>query len=83
MGRADYFKDGDWNTACESCGFKWKASKVKLTWDNRRCCPLCWEVRQPQDFVKGVQDNQTPPWTAPEPPDVFVDVDFPTPPPVY
>lgn len=83
MGRADYFKDGDWNGICDRCGQKYKASQLKLTWDNLRVCPRDFEVRHPQDFVKGVMDNQTPPFTVPEPPDVFVDVDFPTPPPVY
>jgi hypothetical protein len=35
-------------------------------------CDDDWEIRHPQDFVRGVADIQAPPWTRPEPADVFV-----------
>jgi hypothetical protein len=72
MGRSDYFKDGDWNGICDQCGRKYKATKLKQTWDGMRECNQCWEVRHPQDFVRGVQDDQTPPFVKPEAPDTFV-----------
>jgi hypothetical protein len=71
MGRADYWKIGDWNALCDVCGFKRKASEMKLRWDGLYVCPEDWEPRQPQDFVRGVPDNQTPPWTRPVPPPIF------------
>ena len=38
------------------------------------CCPDDWEIRQPQDFVRGVPDTQIAPWLRPEPPDAFIPV---------
>ena len=42
-----------------------------LRWDNCRVCYRCMEIRNPQDFVRGVPDNQAPPWTRPTPPPTF------------
>lgn len=72
MGRADFFKQGDWNGICDECGQKWKASKLKKTWDGNYDCPRCWEARHPQDFVKGVKDEQSTPFSKPEPPNTFI-----------
>jgi hypothetical protein len=76
MGKADYYKSGDYNAICDRCGFKYKFSKLKKTWDGLYCCSKCWEIRNPQDFVKGVLDNQSVPVTRPESTDEFVDVTF-------
>jgi hypothetical protein len=38
------------------------------------CCDDDWEIRQPQDFVRGVPDTQIAPWLRPEPPDYFIPV---------
>lgn len=38
------------------------------------CCEDDWEIRQPQDFVRGVPDTQIAPWLRPEPADSFVPV---------
>ena len=35
-------------------------------------CYEDWEPRQPQDFVKGVADEQVPAWTKPEQADIFI-----------
>ena len=72
MGRADYYSEGDWNTVCYECGHKRKASSLKRHWQGYYVCPEHWEARHPQDFVKGVVDIQTPPWSQPQPADVFV-----------
>jgi hypothetical protein len=45
------------------------------------CCDDDWEIRQPQDFVRGVPDTQIAPWLRPEPPDQFITFAF-TPPAV-
>jgi len=71
-GRADYLALGDYNVVCDYCGKKRKASSLKQNWEGLRVCPEHWEPRQPQDFVRGVQDNQVPAWTRPQPADVFV-----------
>ena len=66
-------KHGDWNAICDRCGFKYKASELRKTWDNLMVCKKDWEPRQPQDFVRGRKDQQTVPWARPEPEYVFVD----------
>lgn len=66
MGKADYYKSGDWNGICDYCGHKFKFSSLKKTWDGFHTCKNCWEPRQPQDFVRGVLDNQSVPITKPD-----------------
>lgn len=72
IGKADYLVLGDWNTVCYECGRKFKASMMKKHWQGYYVCPEHWEPRQPQDFVRAVPDNQTPPWVQPMPANVFV-----------
>lgn len=76
MGSADFFANGEWNFFCDLCGRKEKSSKAMKTWDNFRVCQRHKEVRNPQDFVRGVKDNQTVPWSRPEAPDTFVVSNF-------
>ena len=61
-----YYKKGDWNADCDICGRTYKASRLKKRWDGFMCCPQDWNIRQPQDFVRGIPDQQAPPWTRPE-----------------
>lgn len=63
MGDADYFALGDWNSNCSMCGRKRKASEMVRNWQGMYRCPEHDEPRHPQDFVRGVPDVQTPPWT--------------------
>ena len=72
MGRADYWKPGDPNAICDVCGFKYKLSQLKRRWDGVMACPEDFELRQPQDFVRGVKDQRAIPDARPEVPDVFV-----------
>ncbi len=74
MGHADYFKMGDNNCICDRCGFKYKASELKQTWDGLYVCEKDWEPRHPQDFVRGVEDIQEPLLSRSESPDSFVSV---------
>ena len=73
MGRADFFKEGDYNAICDRCGFKYKASELRMTWDGLFVCPKDWEPRHPQDFVRGVPDKQSVAIARPEQADIFVD----------
>jgi hypothetical protein len=75
MGRADYYREGDWNAVCYTCGRKRKASELVRHWQGFYACPEHKDnVRHPQDFVRGIPERQSPPWTQPEPPDVFVEI---------
>jgi len=62
MGDSDYLDLGDYNAACYECGRKRKASQLKRYWKGYYVCAEHWEPRQPQDFVRGIPDIQTPPW---------------------
>lgn len=68
-GKADYYAAGQWNFYCDLCGAKAKSGTVMVTWNNLRVCAHHREVRNPQDFVRGVKDNQTVPWSRPRPPE--------------
>lgn len=72
MGRADYYAPGDHNAVCFECGKKFKASTLKKHWQGYYVCEEHWEPRHPQDFVRSVQDVQTPPWAQPIPADHFL-----------
>jgi hypothetical protein len=71
-GNRGYFKLGDYNAICRVCGFKRKASELRLRWDGVYVCNQDWEIRQPQDFVRGLPEEIAPPWTQPEPPPQFI-----------
>lgn len=73
----NYYLHGSWNAICQSCGQKKKAADMTRRWDGLYVCTdTCFEYRHPQDFVKVRADKQTPPWTSPRPPDVFVPINF-------
>jgi hypothetical protein len=66
MGRADFYKKGQWLAICDVCGMKYHSGDLKKRWDGLMCCPQDWNPRQPQDFVRGIPDPQAPPWTRPD-----------------
>lgn len=72
MGHADFWKPRDPNAICDECGFKYKQSELRRRWDGLMVCKQDWEPRQPQDFVRGVQDQKPLPFTRPEAPDTFI-----------
>lgn len=71
-GTADFYADGQWNFYCDLCGRKEKSTNGRKTWDNFYVCARHREVRNPQDFVRGVKDDQSTPWSRPKPADQFV-----------
>lgn len=66
MGKADFFRSGSWNFFCDLCGAKTKSDDSMLTWNGLRVCKHHKEVRNPQDFVRGVKDDPSVPWSRPE-----------------
>jgi hypothetical protein len=68
------YDKGDWIALCDVCGRKYKASNLKKRWDGLMCCDDDWEIRQPQDFVRGIADTQIAPWLRSEPSNSFVAV---------
>jgi hypothetical protein len=65
MGKANYYADGQYNFYCDLCGRKEKSGNGVKTWDSHWVCRYHKEVRNPQDFVRGVRDSQGVPWSRP------------------
>ena len=76
MGRSDYFASGDWNFFCDFCGAKEKAKNGEKTWNGYYVCRRHKEVRNLQDFIRGIKDDQTVPWSRQEAPDTFVPIGY-------
>jgi len=68
MSYTPHFKPGEWKAVCYVCGFLYHSSQLKLRWDGVYVCHEDWEIRQPQDFVRGEAEEQAPEWTQPEAP---------------
>ncbi len=66
MGRSDYYAPGQWNAICDECGQKFKSSQLMKRWDGLMVCEQDWNIRQPQDFVRGIPDPQATPWSRPQ-----------------
>jgi hypothetical protein len=77
MGQADYFKDGNWNFTCDLCGRKNKSGAAMFTWNGLYVCRHHKEIRNPQDFLRGVKDDQTVPWSRPFQPPLCDTTSFP------
>ena len=76
MGRT-YAKKGDWNGICDVCGFKMKASKLKLRWDGLRVCSDDWEPRHPSDYYRApIGPESQVPWSRPEGSNDFVGITY-------
>src|SRR5262245_25322665 len=66
-GPNDYLALGDWNAICAECGRKGKASQMVKLPEGVPGAGMYvhmehWFPRQPQDFVRGIPDNQAAPW---------------------
>jgi hypothetical protein len=58
MGKADFWKPGDYNIICRRTGFKVKASWTRKEWTGQTVRTQSWEERHPQDLIRSVQDRQ-------------------------
>ena len=65
---SSFFAKGEWNFTCDLCGRLEKSGRAQKTWDNHWVCMKHKEVRNPQDFLQAVKDDQTVPWSRVEPP---------------
>ena len=74
----NYFKSGSWNITCDRCSKKTKADEIKKEWTGFLVCPVCFEHRHPQDFVRARQDKISVPFTRPRSIDVFTSINYNT-----
>lgn len=54
------YEPGNYWAECDRCGFDFRIKELKKTWDGLLVCDKDWEPRQPQDFVRAVEDTITP-----------------------
>ena len=57
---------GDYWLICDRCGFQYRKSEMRETWDHLWVCPEDWEPRHPQLDVKAIPDDQRVPVARPD-----------------
>jgi hypothetical protein len=67
-----HYVPGDFYRICDLTGFKIRANRTKKQWNNYIVREQSFELRQPQDFVRGVRDDQTVPEPRPRQVNVFI-----------
>lgn len=53
-------------------GFKVDLDQLERQWDNQLIDKRFIDKRNPQDYLRGIKDDQSLPYSRPEPPDVYV-----------
>lgn len=56
-------KLGDWKATCDVCGFDFHASELRKNWRNLYVCKKDYEPREDLDFLRGIPDDPSVPWT--------------------
>lgn len=65
MSNDKFYRGGDWYVLDDNSGFKVRASKARMQWNNIFTTPEHFNPRQPQDLVVAVRDDQTVPVPRP------------------
>lgn len=61
MPRHNWYEKGTNNGQCDQCGRIFKFTELMRRWDNAMVDAACFEIRQPQDFIRPILDNQAAP----------------------
>lgn len=69
--RGIQYRPGSFYRSDDRSGFARRAEDTQEEWNHLIVGKNLWEARQPQDFVRGVPDNQTVPNPRPAPPPIF------------
>ena len=69
---------GNHNVICDVCGFKFKASELKLRYDGMLVCEDDWEARHPLDYVRAPREDVAITNVRPEGVDSFTDITYTT-----
>lgn len=72
MGTERFYKLGSFYRIDDRTGFATRAERTSTEWNGLIVSDRVYERRHPQDFVKGVPDNQTVPFPRPRQPNTFV-----------
>ena len=54
------YQPGNHWVICDRCGFAYRNSEVRKTWDGLVVCKEDWEPRHPQDLLRGREDRVAP-----------------------
>ena len=70
------YKAGEWKVICDRCGIVYHSIHLRKEWTGLKVChgpntAHCFEPRNSQDFIRGVRDKQSPPWSRPRPDAIF------------
>jgi len=74
MGTDLHYRPGSFYRVCDRTGFAERAGRTKMQWNNIIVWDRVYEARQPQDFVKGIPDDQTVPLPRPRQPATYVNI---------
>jgi len=69
-----HYVPGSFYRIDDRTGFKRRAYRTRKEWTGLIVDRQVWEARQPQDFVKGVFDDQTVPQPRPRSPNTFIEI---------
>ena len=72
MGTELYYKPGSFYRICDRTGFATRAERTQREWQGLIVEKRVFEPRQPQDFVRGVNDIQTVPAPRPRQTNTFI-----------
>lgn len=64
----NWYEPGQWNFTCDICGLTYKSGQMMRGFGsdlNAVVCPRCYTPQQPQDFVRGLPDDQSVPVARP------------------
>jgi hypothetical protein len=70
-----FYVPGSFYRISDRTGFKVRSYRTQKEWQGYIVEREVWEARQPQDFVKGVKDDQTVPEARPRQPDTFIELE--------
>lgn len=73
-GRANYYERGSNNQICDRSGMKMKSSQSRQEWNGFVVLDDQFEVRQPQDLLRGFPDKQAAAINRPGNPDSFLTI---------
>ena len=71
MGTENVYRPGSFYRLCDRTGFATRAGRTQKQWDGLYVRDRSYEARQPQDFVRGVLDDQSVPDPRPRQPNLF------------
>jgi len=74
MGTERFYKPGSWYRVCDRTGMAVRAERTQREWQGLIVRKEVWEARQPQDFVRGVNDIQTVPFPRPRQTNTFIEM---------